>query len=249
MHVGKNCRELFSETHVRYIALAFTIFLTVAAHAAEKASPQPASRQDLAQVGAAVENFLRREAGGLPGRVTIDVGRLDDRLALAPCPQLQTFFPAGSRAWGQTSVGVRCGLPAWTVYVPARVLVHATYLEAARPLAAGQEIRATDIVLREGEVTQLPAGVLTEPSLAVGRKLSSSIRAGMPLRSDALREPPAVHQGQQVALVVSGPGFRVSAAGTTLCKAPEGNLVQVRTAGGTVVSGIVRPGPVVEVAR
>lgn len=232
---------------MKIIAIALAVFFTVADSAAENASTP--AREHLVRIGSAVENFLKREANGLPGRVAIEVGRLDDRLALQPCPHLQAFFPAGSRAWGQTSVGVRCGLPVWTVYVPARVLVHTTYLEAARPLAAGQQIRESDFVLREGEVTQLPAGVLTEPSLAIGRKLSASVRAGTPLRSDALREPPAVHQGQQVALVVTGPGFRVSAAGTSLGKAPEGQLVQVRTASGNVVSGVVRPGPVVEVAR
>ena len=96
---------------------------------------------------------------------------------------------------------------------------------------------------------RLPAGVLTEPAQAIGRKLSGSLRAGMPLRIDALREPPAVQQGQQVALVVVGPGFRVSSAGTTLGKAPEGKVVQVRTASGSVITGIVRPGPVVEVVH
>lgn len=211
---------------------------------------QIASRQNLKEIGFAVENFLKRETGGLPGQVAIEVGRLDDRLALAPCGQMHAFFPVGSRAWGQTSVGVRCSVPnAWTVYVPARVRVTAGYLETARPLAAGQEIVTTDIVVRHGDLDQLPAGVLTEPAQAVGRKLANSLRAGTALRADGLHEPPAVQQGQLVALQVAGPGFRVSSEGRTLGKAAEGKLVQVRTASGSVVSGIVRPGPLVEIVR
>jgi flagella basal body P-ring formation protein FlgA len=221
--------------------LAAAIF-AAAVHAGE-------IRQDPAQVSAAVESFLERESRGLPGQVTIDVGRVDTRLALPACDNLHIFFPAGSRAWGQTSVGARCAAPAWTIYVPARVGVAANYLVAARPLTLGQEVSPADIVSREGDLTEMPAGVLTEASEALGRRLAFGIKPGQPLRRDALREPPVVVQGQPVALIVIGPGFRISAEGRSLGKAPAGESVQVRTASGTVVSGIVRPGPVVEVVR
>lgn len=228
---------------MKRIAILIAAIFAAAAHAAEP-------RQDPAQVIAEVESFLKREAMGLPGRVTIDVRKPDARLALPACTHLHAFFPAGSRAWGQTSVGVRCATPAaWTIYVPARVNVAATYLVAARPLAMGQEVVAADLVVREGDLTQMPAGVLIEASAAIGKRLANGLKAGQVLRRDALREPPAVHQGQLVAVLVNGPGFRISAEGHTLGKAPEGEMVQVRTASGAVVSGIVRPGPVVEVIR
>lgn len=208
------------------------------------------ARQPLDQVRDAAENFLRREAQGLPGKVAIEVGRPDARVSLAACAQMNAFFPAGSRAWGQTTVGVRCASPnPWTIYMAARVRISADYLEAARPLAAGQRISEADLVRRHGELDQLPPGVITEVSQAVGRKLANSLRAGTPLRLDALREPPVVEHGQLVGLQVSGPGFRISSEGHALGKAAEGKLVQVRTASGSVISGIVRPGPVVEIVR
>jgi len=232
---------------VKGIVVLIAAFVGAQVFAAEE---KPAARQELKAIVATVENFLGREAAGLPGQVTVEVGRLDDRLALSACAQMQAFFPSGSRAWGQTSVGVRCATPnAWTIYVPARVRVFADYLEAARPLAAGREITAADIVVRQGDLDQLPAGVLTDPGQAVGRKLTNSLRAGAAIRGDAIREPPAVQQGQLVALQVAGPGFRISSEGRTLGKAAEGKLVQVRTASGSVVSGIVRPGPFVEIVR
>ncbi len=207
-------------------------------------------RQDPAQINKEVEIFLERESKGLPGQVAIEVGKVDTRVTLSACTRLQTFFPTGSQAWGQTTVGVRCAAPvAWTIYVPANVKVSASYLIAARPLALGQEIAAGDISVQQGELTQLPAGVLTEPSQALGRRLANSVRAGQPLRRDAVREPPAIVQGQLVALVVKGAGFRISSEGHSLGKAPEGERVQVKTLTGAVVSGIVRPGPIVEVIR
>ena len=133
--------------------------------------------------------------------------------------------------------------------MPASVRVSASYLIAARPLALGQEIAAGDFFVQQGELTQLPAGVLTEASQALGRRLANSVQAGQPLRRDAVREPPAVVQGQLVALVLNGPGFRISSEGRSLGKAPEGERVQVRTVAGSVVSGIVRPGPIVEIVK
>jgi flagella basal body P-ring formation protein FlgA len=228
---------------LKRIGLLTTIMAAVSLNAAEL-------RQDPAQIDNAAESFLKRETRGLPGRVTIEVGKVDTRVALAACTRLQTFFPAGSRAWGQTTVGVRCAAPsAWTIYVTASVKVSASYLIAARPLALGQEIAAGDISAQQGELTQLPAGVLTDASQAIGRRLANGVQAGQPLRRDAIREPPAVVQGQLVALIVNGPGFRISSEGHSLGKAPQGERVQVKTESGAVVSGIVRPGPVVEVAR
>ena len=223
--------------------LLTTMLIAVSLNAAEL-------RQDPAQTGNAVEDFLKRETVGLPGKVTIEVGKIDTRVSLSACTRLQTFFPVGSRAWGPTTVGVRCAAPsAWTIYIPADVRISAGYLVAARPLALGQEIATGDFSVQQGDLAQLPAGVLTEASQALGRRLAHSVRAGQPLRRDAIREPLAVVQGQLVALVVNGPGFRISSEGHSLGKAPEGERVQVKTLAGAVVSGIVRPGPVVEVVK
>ena len=49
--------------------------------------------------------------------------------------------------------------------------------------------------------------------------------------------------------IAQGPGFRITTEGRAIGDAAEGNLVHVRTANGKVVSGIVRPGPIVEIMR
>jgi flagella basal body P-ring formation protein FlgA len=208
------------------------------------------ARQALDAVRLAAEDFLRRETQGLPGMVMLEVNRPDDRVSLAPCAQMTAFFPAGSRAWGRTTVGVRCTAQTpWTLYMAARVRIRAEYFETARALAAGQQVTEADLVRRRGDIDELPPGVVTEPSQAVGRRLANSLRAGTPLRADVLREPPAIQQGQLVGLVIAGPGFRVSSEGHSLGRAAEGKVVQVKTSSGAVVSGVVRPGPLVEILR
>jgi flagella basal body P-ring formation protein FlgA len=70
----------------------------------------------------------------------------------------------------------------------------------------------------------------------------------MPLRADALRAKQAVTQGQVVRLIAGGAGFQVSGEGRALASAADGQTLQVRTAGGTVISGVARAGGTVEVA-
>ena len=197
-----------------------------------------------------VAAFLAREARGLPGEPRIEVGEVDARLRLARCDFLQTFFPVGSRAWGKTTVGVRCaGANAWTLYVTARVQVIGAYLMTVRGLSPGERLQAADVAERHGDLAALPAGVLTDVGQIAGRVLANRVAAGQPLRQDMLRAEKIVKNGQVIALIAQGPGFRVSSEGRAMGDAAEGHLVQVRTAAGTVVSGVVRPGPVVEVMR
>jgi flagella basal body P-ring formation protein FlgA len=228
---------------IRNAILMTTMMMALSLHAAEM-------RQDPVQIIDAAEQFLKRESAGLPGQTSIEVGKIDPRRTFAACTRLEAFFPSGSRAWGHTTVGVRCAAPSsWTIFVPASVKVSGSYLIAARPLALGQEIAAGDFSLQRGELTHLPTGVLTDASQVLGRRAANSIQAGQPLRRDAVREVPAVVQGQRIALIVRGQGFSISSEGSSLGKAAQGERVQVKTLTGAVVSGIVRPGPVVELTR
>jgi flagella basal body P-ring formation protein FlgA len=69
----------------------------------------------------------------------------------------------------------------------------------------------------------------------------------MAVRSELLSAPWAVQQGQSVRLLTSGAGFTISNEGKALNNATDGQIVQVRTASGQVVSGVARSGGVVEV--
>ena len=89
--------------------------------------------------------------------------------------------------------------------------------------------------------------VLTDMALAVGRTSTLSLAAGAPLRADQLRSKPVVQQGQSVRVVSGGAGFSVSALGQAIGTAGDGQVVQVRTAAGTILSGVARSGGLVEV--
>jgi flagellar basal body P-ring formation protein FlgA len=203
--------------------------------------------QDGDSVRAAALIFLTQQAAGLPGKADITVTPIFPR-GLAACSTLEPFLPAGSRLWGRTTVGVRCsGERPWTLYLQARVSVMATYYLAARAVAPGEVLSAADLIPRDGDLTTMPQAIVTDPSQAVGAVTLSRLAAGLPLRTDMLRGAGAVVIGQTVHVVTNGAGFSISAEGSAMNNAAPGQQVRVKTAGGQIISGVVKDASTVEI--
>ena len=209
---------------------------------------QANDRQDPRAIKQAVENYLRAQTAGLPGTVTYTVGAIDARSVQPACAALEVFTPPGARLWGLTSLGVRCsGAAPWSIYVTAQIKVVGQYAVNARPLVQGQALTPADIAMQSGDLTQLPAGVLTDPQQAVGKTSLAALAPGQPLRQDLLRAPLVVQQGQTVVVHSSGHGFSVSTDGKALNNAYDGQIAQVRTASGHTLSGVARAGGIVDI--
>jgi flagella basal body P-ring formation protein FlgA len=121
------------------------------------------------------------------------------------------------------------------------------YLVTARPIRPGQILGPQDLRREYGDVTAQPANTLTETSQVVGHHARYAVATGNTVRSDMLRLPPAVQQGQTVKVIGTGQGFSVSNEGRALNRAGDGESVRVRLANGQVVTGIARNGGIVEV--
>ncbi|HEX8604269.1 MAG TPA: flagellar basal body P-ring formation chaperone FlgA [Pseudoduganella sp.] len=209
---------------------------------------QAAAGMDPAVLRRTVDTFLQVQSAALPGKVAVTVGNIDSRMQLAACPAPEAFLMPGSKAWGKTSVGVRCTAPQWTVYIQANVSVLGNYIAAATPLMQGQAITESQLAILQGDLTTLPASIATDKAQVTGRSSNVSISAGTPLRLDTLRGQTVVQNGQMVKLVAAGAGFRIAADGKAMGNAADGQVVQVRTQAGRSVSGIARAGGQVEVA-
>lgn len=217
-------------------------------HAATVAQPAPLpGQQDPEAVRNAALTFLQQQSAGLPGKIDITVAPTFPR-GLAACTMLEPFMPSGARLWGRVTVGVRCaGERPWTIYLQARISLHATYYLAARAMAPGEVLTAADLVARDGDLTGLPQAVVTDPSQAVGSVTLTRVAGGMPLRRDMLKSASAVSIGQTVRVVAAGEGFAISAEGSAMNNASPGQQVRVKTANGQIISGIVKDGSTVEI--
>lgn len=194
------------------------------------------------------EQHLRLQTKGLPGTVTITMGQFDGR-RLPPCSVHEAFSPQGSRMMGKTNVGVRCLSPnAWTVLVPAQIAVTGNYVTSSRALLAGQIIQASDLATLNGNVSNFPTGVVSDPATAIGKTLRNSLGAGQALRADQLIAAMVIRQGQTVKVISSGSGFSVSAEGKAINNASAGELVRVRLESGQTISGKARADGSVEIS-
>lgn len=207
----------------------------------------PPGQEDGERIRATVVAYLQQQAVGLPGKVSVSVGPVFPR-GLAACAALEPFMPPGARLWGRTTVGVRCvGAKPWTLYVVGRVAVDITYYVAARQIDAGQALSSADFMPREGDLASLPQTIITDPTQANGAVALARITAGLPLRTDMLRSASSVVIGQTVKVVAVGSNFTISAEGSALNNAAPGQMVRVRTAGGQIISGVVKDAATVQV--
>lgn len=211
------------------------------------AAAVPAGQQDGESVRRTALTFLQQQSAGLPGKITITVAPAFPR-GLAACTTLVPFMPPGARLWGRTTVGVRCaGERPWTLYLQARVSLEATYYLAARQIEPGAVVSPADLMTREGDLANLPRTIVTDPSQAVGAVALARIGAGSPLREDMLRSASSVTIGQTVRVIAVGTGFSISSEGAVMNNASPGQQVRVKTAGGQIISGIVKDGSTVEI--
>lgn len=193
-------------------------------------------------------NFLISQSAGPQGEITVEIGTIDPRSTLTGCLQPAFFLPPGSRAWGKTTVGIRCSAPqVWTIYVAAKVRVMGEFLITAKSVSQGQVLTESDVAISKGDLTVLPSGTLAQPSMAIGRSAAFSFPTGAPLRPEMLRSSIVIQNGQSVRVRSSGAGFSVTTEARALSQASDGQSVQVRTTSGHNISGIARTGGIVDV--
>jgi flagella basal body P-ring formation protein FlgA len=195
----------------------------------------------------ALKLYLEKATAGLPGRVEISIGSLDERLKLGPCGRVEPYIPAGMRLWGRAQLGLRCiEGSSWSVFLPVEVKVYGQALVATRSLPFGQPVGRDDVALQEVEFTKEPGVAISDPRQLEGKNTTRMIASGQVLRQDYFRAPPAIGAGDSVRVVYTGEGFNISTSGRAIGNAAEGQPVRVQTEAGRIVQGIARAGRVVE---
>ncbi len=188
--------------------------------------------QQVAQAGARV---------GTPAqaRVEVQIGRLDPRLKLAPCKQVQPYLPPGLQMWGRSRIGLRCldGLVRWNVSLPVTVKVYARALVAADALPAGTVLTQALLSTAEIDIAAQAGAVFSDAGGLVGRTLSRPLAAGEAVRSQNLKVRQWFAAGETVMVRAVGSGYSVAREGQALTAGLEGQSVKVRFENGRVISG------------
>lgn len=204
--------------------------------------------QDPNQLQQIAIDFLTLQSSGQAGEVKVTTSEVDKRLNLPACDNLNPYLPPGSKPWGKVTLAIRCISPSpWQVYVQANVQVTADYYVATSSLAQGKILTLADMSKVRGDISKLPPGVITNPEQALGKTMQISLASGGILRSDAMKNPAVVQQGQSVRVVSSGPGFQVATDAIALNNASDGQVAKAKTSSGQTISGIAKNGGIIEI--
>ncbi|HSH87792.1 MAG TPA: flagellar basal body P-ring formation chaperone FlgA [Methylophilus sp.] len=197
-----------------------------------------------------VMQYVQGQTQGYPGKVNIEIQPLDNRIRVADCDMMEAFAVQGTRLWGKTHIGIRClqtVTKPWTLYVQADVQVWGEYAVTGLPVSQGAPVQASDIVMQNGDLTKLPAGIITDLAMLEGKKASMNMPLGTVLRPELLKAMPVIMQGQMVQLNSRGDGFVISADGTAMQTANVGQVVDVKVSSGQVIKGVAQSSGKVDV--
>ncbi|HEY9150564.1 MAG TPA: flagellar basal body P-ring formation chaperone FlgA [Gammaproteobacteria bacterium] len=160
----------------------------------------------------------------------VRMGRLDPRLRLAACDgKLEAFLPPGAQGMGNTTVGVRCPAPSWTLYLSAQVIVNGQVLVTTRPLARGERLTEEHVQLVERDLASLPRGYFDDPQPVLGQQTRRHLAADTVLNPQLIEAPRLVRRGEEVTLVADSNGFAIRSRGQALADGSSGEVIRVRS--------------------
>ncbi len=205
--------------------------------------------QSLSALTAAAKHWLGATLPRVGKSRTITVQSPDAQLRFPKCPHLSFSLPGGQVTGGRVSVLARCTDPQWQLYLIAQVNSLVPVLVASHALEAGANLAKSDVLRVLRPVQDLPPGAVRSESRVVGLNLKMSLAAGMPLTRSAVRLPDVVQQGDQITIVASGEGVRLSATGIAMENGSVGERILVKNASsGRVLYATVRGKGLVHVA-
>jgi flagella basal body P-ring formation protein FlgA len=137
---------------------------------------------------------------------------------------------------------VRCGSPAWTVWLPVAVESEAPVLVARRALSRGDVPAAADFEAARRRVPGLASEFVADTSVLGVHRLRRPIAAGEALAADLLESPPLVQRGQRVTAISRSAGIEVRVAADAMANAAAGDRLRLRNpATGRMLEGTVQP--------
>lgn len=174
------------------------------------------------QAGLDNENLVRR--------VEIELSNIDPRLPVPVCEQpLQTQINQNQRPVGRINVKVDCVDAApWSKYVPVTVRVFEHVLTSARPLARGEILSNSDVMMTEIDVSTVRTTYMHSADEAIGMELKRSVQANAPLVREALAAPLLVKRGDTVMITARTGSIEIRQQGVALQNGEMGKQITVR---------------------
>lgn len=187
----------------------------------------------------AEDYVLERVTAPAGGKVTVEAGGLDARMAARHCAQparIQLANNANMDRFSTVEISCEVGAP-WRSYVPVRIYMMAPVVTAKRPLSPGTLLTEDDIEISLVDTQMIRSGLYNSVEKLLGSRVKRRINASDPIIE---RNTCLVCEGEKVTIVAALDGMRVSATGIALNDGLLGESVSVRNqASNREVSAVV----------
>jgi flagella basal body P-ring formation protein FlgA len=151
---------------------------------------------------------------------------------------------------GFVRLGLRCPKPStWVVYGSSSISEAQTVYKLKSDLPAGHRITSDDLTATKVFLKIPTAGLAPESAPFVGRTLATAMPAGTTLQLSHTKTNWVIKGGQTVTVYSQGPAFRISSEAQAISNAVAGQVIQVRTTSGKILSGQALPEGTVELSR
>lgn len=209
---------------------------------------------DAEQIAAAATAFLEQHSRqlsqqyGEQTRIDYRLLGLDNRLSMAACNQPLATELKSLRAIGRINIQVRCDSPQtqWTLYVPAEIQMLRPVVTLSRPVGRNVPLAASDLELREMDVSLLMGTYYTDIDEVIGMEARRQLRADQVVTAEQLQPPVVIHKGDEVILTANSSGLTVKMPGIALRDGQQGQQISVRNSQSNriVEAEVIGPGQV-----
>jgi len=189
----------------------------------------------------------------LDARAEVTSATLDERLPLTRCEDLLTIsLPAKMEIRRNTTVYLKCEEERpWDVYLPVRVSIQKPYVTVTNPIAKGDLLSESQLVLAYQDQTLIRGDYLTDTAPLVGVRSKRELKPGQPIRlsqvcvvckGDPIRlsQVCVVCKGDQVTLTAENSNFQIKTMARALQDGSFGEIIKlVNIRSGKTVEGKV----------
>lgn len=206
-------------------ALVLLCCLAVVADAAQKPLAEP-------EIRAAVERLLDEKQAVTGWEISVRQLSFPRGITTSSgIRELEIMAPAAWSGWEPVSLALVVRVNGRIEKnLPLRLLVDARtdMVVATRQLTTNAVLTADDLQVVKHEVAQAGGQPLTRISEAVGKKLRTAVRPGVPIRANQLASVPVVVSGQLVTIIAESGGVRITVAGRARSAGGIGDLIRVQ---------------------
>jgi flagella basal body P-ring formation protein FlgA len=189
----------------------------------------PVSDLEMAVADAAVRHLGLAKSTDVTIRFDRDVRALQIEPGANETPRIIRFAydTHTTRFEGFVEVQGSLSLRRSPVRISGSLVETAEIVVVARPLARGETVRDSDILIERKPRAEVASDVVTKVSAVIGQAARRALRPGQTLRPADLMKPDLVGRNETVTIVFEMPGITLTARGKAVDAGAQGDTVSV----------------------